>query len=236
MIAFEIKSDSFSGPLTKLLELIEEKKLEVTAISLGEVTADFLKYLGDLEEGKHRPNFLADFIAIASRLILIKSKALLPNLELTTDEEAEIKDLEERLRIYKEFTLAKVGVRNLWGGGIKSFERKFLPIAFFSPPENLKIEDLRNTMVKLSQSFQLAPETESVKIDLLNFEDKLKELALRLKKEFKASFGELSRDKDRQEIVVLFLAILHLLKDNLISITQEKQFSDIVITSKEKHG
>ncbi len=237
MIAYEVKSDKFSGPLSKLLELVEEKKLEVTAISLAEVTADFLKYFSNVEEEeKNKPRFLADFIAVASRLILIKSKALLPNLELTAEEEAEIKDLEERLKIYKEFALAKINIKTLWHGKARTFERRFLPPSLFLPPTNLTISDLHKAIAKLGETLQFTGETESAKISLLNFEEKLRELALRIKRELQSSFRKLTKDKDKEEIVILFLAILHLLKDNLISTSQKTQFADIVITAKKKNG
>lgn len=237
MITYEFKSDRFSGPLNRLLELIEERKLEVTTINLGEVTADFLKYFNEIEEKEEKkPQFLADFIVVASRLILIKSKALLPNLELTHDEEAEIKDLEERLRIYKEFALAKSNIKNFWQEGGHSFEREFLPPVIFYPPSSLKVLELHAVIEKLSQSFQFTPETESAKISMLNFETKLEELALRIKKELQASFKELTRDKDKKEIVVLFLALLYLLKENLIALKQERRFADILITSKKNNA
>ena len=82
---YELKTEQFSGPIEKLWELIEEKKLEITELNLAEVTADFLNYLKTIE--KVEPKLLADFVVIASRLLLIKSKALLPNLELTVEEE-----------------------------------------------------------------------------------------------------------------------------------------------------
>jgi len=89
---YEVKLEQFTGPLNKLLELIEARKLEITALNLAEVTEDFINYIRSLEKGAD-PEILADFIVVASRLILIKSKTLLPSLELTEEEEGEIKDL-----------------------------------------------------------------------------------------------------------------------------------------------
>ena len=72
---YEVKLDKFSGPLEKLLELIEEKQLEITLVNLAQVTGDFLEYLKNLDEDSKHPSILADFVVIASRLLLIKSKA-----------------------------------------------------------------------------------------------------------------------------------------------------------------
>ena len=82
---FDLKTAAFSGPLEKLLELVEERKLPITEVNLAEVTNDFLDYLRTLKTVD--PSVLADFIVVASRLILIKSKALVPELTLTPEEE-----------------------------------------------------------------------------------------------------------------------------------------------------
>jgi segregation and condensation protein A len=132
---YELKLEQYSGPLEKLLELIEERKLEVTEISLGQVTEDFLRHLNDLkaktgalQEGdpvehsvRAHLRLLVDFIIVASRLILIKSKSLLPGLELSGEEEADIKDLERRLFIYKELKPAMRLIASLWKSPHGSF-------------------------------------------------------------------------------------------------------------------
>src|SRR3989338_1435977 len=103
MNTYELKLNDFAGPLDKLLELIEGKKLEITKVNLAEVTADFVAYIKTIDN--LHPKFLADFVAIASKLILIKSHTLLPSLLLSKEEEVEMRDLEDRLRLYKEFKM-----------------------------------------------------------------------------------------------------------------------------------
>ena len=129
-MAYELKLEQFSGPIEKLLELIEEKKLEITQLSLAQVTADFLVYLATIEE--LAPGILADFLVVASRLLLIKSKALLPNLILDQEEEQEIRDLEERLKIYREFKAARNYLKNLWQEQPLVFSRELLASSQFS--------------------------------------------------------------------------------------------------------
>jgi len=82
---YEVRLEKFNGPLDRLLELIEARQLEITQINLAEVTGDFLKYIESLgsEAGV---DVFADFLVVAGKLILIKSKALLPNLDLTEEE------------------------------------------------------------------------------------------------------------------------------------------------------
>ena len=90
---YELTLEAYQGPLDKLLELVEAKKMEVTEISLAEVTADFLDYLKKLEAENVSQTLLADFLVIASKLIFIKSKILLPSLfagEEETEKEASV--------------------------------------------------------------------------------------------------------------------------------------------------
>jgi len=84
-MAYELKLEKFSGPLEKLLELIEAQKMDVSEVSMARVTDDFLKYLDTFrKEGENTRGFradlrlLADFVSVASRLIFLKSKYLLP--------------------------------------------------------------------------------------------------------------------------------------------------------------
>lgn len=229
---YEVKLDKFSGPLEKLLELIEARELEITLINLGKVTGDFLEYLKSLSEESKHPSVLADFVVVASRLLLIKSKAILPSLELTEEEETDIKDLESRLKIYKEFKNASELVQNLWNKNSHSYGRELfmdLPAVFY-PSKNLNLENLEKQILDLIQELKsLIPEQQNVRKAVITIEQKVKELLERLKNQPAQSFQSLSKDKSKLEIIMLFLAILHLLRDRIVKSEQGDQFSDIII-------
>lgn len=239
MTNYEVKLLQFSGPLGKLLELIEEKKLEITTINLAEVTADFLKYAKSLE--KSAPSLIADFIVVAAKLVLIKSKVLLPMLELSKEEEEDIKDLEGRLRIYREFKVASEHIKKLWDKNSPAHARPLflnmggrghLPAGrqVFYPPENLKLGDLARAINNLAAVLKiLLPEEQTVRRTVVTIEQKIEELLNRLQAAGQHSFRTMSEQKTRNEVIVLFLAILHLLKDRLINVEQGDRFSDIVI-------
>src|SRR3990167_4490748 len=123
METYELKLEEFSGPIEKLLELIEGRKTEVTRFSLAEVTADFFRYIESLEEVT--PKILADFIAVAAKLILVKSHTLLPELKLSEEEEREIVDLEDRLKFYEGFRQAEENLKNQWQKQV-AFRRAYL--------------------------------------------------------------------------------------------------------------
>lgn len=234
MNSYELKTEQFSGPLEKLWELIEEKKLEITELNLAEVTADFLNYLKTIE--KIEPKLLADFVVIASRLLLIKSKALLPNLELTAEEEKDIRDLEARLQFYRNFKPAMNLLGELWEGKQISFSRPLLagrPPVFY-PAQNMSIEELSRVFRVLFEALrQLTPETQIARSSLISLEEKIQEIISRMESASVFKFKNLTKEKNRSEIIVLFLAILHLLERQLIKVEQKKGFSDIMIEKKE---
>ena len=241
---YEVKLDKFSGPLDKLLELIEARQLEITLVNLATVTGDFLEYLKTLDDDLKHPSVLADFIVVASRLLLIKSKAILPSLELTEEEEVDIRDLEIRLKIYKEFSArgksltgednASAIINRLWNRANSMHGRELfanLPPVFY-PSQNLKIESLEKEILELIKELkELIPEKQTIRKVVITIEQKVKELMERFKESAENTFSSLSKDKPKLEIIILFLAVLHLLKDRIISVNQNEPFADIVISA-----
>ena len=236
---YEIRSDQFTGPLDKLLELIEERKMEITVVNLAEITNDFLKYLQSINEETTHPSVIADFIIVASKLLLIKSKALLPSLELTPEEENDIQDLELRLKIYKEFKEASLKVKALWDNKKYCFGKELfsdLPPIFY-PPKDLEVKDLVGPIEKIIAELKaLIPEKKTVKKIVISIKEKMEELLNRFKQKAENSFKNVTESKSKIEIIVFFLAILHLIRDRLITSTQEDRFSDIIIKQKPKES
>ena len=233
---YEVKLDKFSGPLDKLLELIEEKQLDITLVNLAQVTGDFLNYLKNLAETERHPSVLADFVVVASRLLLIKSKAILPSLELTQEEEEDIKDLEARLKIYKEYKEASVLVQRQWNRRQSSYGRELFAnlLIVFYPSKNLTVSALENHLLELIQELKaLVPEQQTVKKAIITIEMKVKELLERLKEQAQHSFQTLAQEKPRLEIILLFLAILHLIRDRIVVAEQKDRFSDIMVRKSE---
>ena len=73
---FQIQTAQFKGPLDLLLQLIDEKRMEITQVAISEVTQDYLQYIEKMSDKD--PEELSDFLLLAARLLLLKSKALLP--------------------------------------------------------------------------------------------------------------------------------------------------------------
>ncbi|MDP3953625.1 MAG: segregation/condensation protein A [bacterium] len=231
---YELDMADFKGPLEKLLELIEEKQLEITRLNLAEVTSDFLAYVAKLG-GKVGHREVADFVVVAAKLILIKSHALLPHLAPSKEEERDMAELEGRLRLYKELREGEKVIDTLWGKHV-SYGRAFLkdiPEGFYLSekvtPGQLHgyIKDLAGGLVELQKM-------EEGEVKMVNLEEKIKELLGWIGQRVQASFTDMSKGKQKPEVVVMFLALLHLLKDTNISVEQDALFADIKIA--HNHG
>ncbi|RJP44983.1 segregation/condensation protein A [Candidatus Parcubacteria bacterium] len=242
---YELRLEQFNGPISKLLELIEEKQLEITEINLAEVTDDFLKHIRTLE--RVETPFLADFIAVASRLIFIKSKILLPEFQLSGEEEAAIKDLERRLTLYRELKPAMKAIAKFWRAGNQEFARPyFLNVTFldpkqgasiFYPGERLAAELLVGSLERILDVFRkLELETQTIKETIVTIEEKIREIIARLQKQGATSVKNLSRGRSVSEIIAIFLAILHLAREQAVRLEQDGHFSDIIIKHSRSPG
>jgi segregation and condensation protein A len=241
---FELKTAQYQGPIEKLVELIEEKQLAILELSLAEVTADFLSYVETLEKKVQEEGdtalseLLADFLVVASRLILIKSKALIPSLVLTGEEEEDIRDLEVRVRLYRELKNLQPHVRGGWGDMPQMGTREFFhsEAAVFYPPPKLALHDFHAAVGRLAGELErIARPFQTVKGTIIHLKEKIEEIFERVKMRA-LSFDELQRGRSRGEAVVLFLAMLHLIKSQLVRVTQTAHFSDINIAKRERGG
>jgi len=230
---YEVRLDQFSGPMEKLLELIESQKLEITQVSLAAVTADFIRHVESLGE-RVDSTILADFVVVAARLLLIKSKTLLPSLELTDEEQGDIIDLELRLRLYQEFKVASGHILKLWNKNEVAHSRPLLSAlgetAFFYPPKGVDTARMQSAMNSLFTVLQgLLPESKKIKIAVVSLQDKIAELTTRLSQAAEHKFKGMVSAKDKNEVIVLFLAVLHMLANRLMHAEQGDTFGDITL-------
>ncbi len=244
-----IETEAFKGPLNKLLLLIEERKLEVTRLSLGAITSDFLLFIQKME-GSINSAILSDFLVVASKLILIKSKELIPSLELKSEEESEIKDLENRLMLYRKFSL-RVNAGESFGPGAaylikkliaksrKSYSRDYLKGIWVKPvfifPKSFDFNELLEKIKRLFQLFDIKiPEPQAtVKKIIITLEGKISELVNLFNSKNSDTFQTLSKNRSKGEIIVLFLAILHLVRDRRVKFEQKEKFGDIILNKEE---
>ncbi|OGG79182.1 hypothetical protein A3A39_03635 [Candidatus Kaiserbacteria bacterium RIFCSPLOWO2_01_FULL_54_13] len=225
---FSITTEAFSGPLEALLNLIEERKLSISQISLAEVTDAYLVYvekLPGLPLGE-----TAQFILVASTLLLIKSRTLLPTLSLTDEERESVEELEQRLARYALVRKAARGLRKVWGSEpllFASHAPERAPV--FSPSEvsTGMIAEVARRLVSILPKPEVL--LEAAVAPVLALEDVITHLKDRLASAFKARFSELTRSRNKHETIVYFLAALELVRSGSISATQERLFADITL-------
>lgn len=227
MSTFSIKTENFEGPLDLLLSLIEKRKLLINDFSLSKVSDEFIQYIESKDEFPVKES--SDFILIASTLLLIKSKSLLPNLDLSEEEKSDIHNLEKRLRIYKIIKDSITSITGIFGKNIlfSAEKRKFDPV--FAPDESMKIENIYPAILKLIENLpkkETVPEAKVRKI--ISLEEMIDSLGERIERSLKMSFKDFTRNqKERVNVIVGFLAMLELVKRGIITARQEKHFSDI---------
>lgn len=224
---YEIKTEKFNGPLDLLLQLIDEDKLEITEISLAQVTDQYLTHLQRIPE--RDPEELADFLVVAARLLLLKSKALLPELQ-----EEEPDDLAAQLRLYKEFIEAARKIKAIIAEGKFTFSREHLPPKTkieFSPPRQLKLEEMKNAfLIVLRRLEPLVKLPRQIIEKTISLQQKIFEIHNLLKQEKRIFFGQLVNSaKSKTEIIINFLALLELLKQQELRVRQGKLFEEIIV-------
>lgn len=225
---FQVTVGEFSGPLNVLLTLIEERKMLVSDVSLSKVADDFIAFV------KARERFpageAAHFILVAATLLLIKSRSLLPVLELSDDEEENVNDLERRLNLYKIFRDAGRMLGGLKGrlyfGGLRRDQN---PV--FAPAPDMTGENLHRA---LNDVLQRAPQKEARGEVAVQSIVSLEDMMLRLKERIERALSFTFKDfvgspDDTREIAVGFLAVLELVKRGFLLVEQETQFSEITL-------
>ena len=233
--AFKIKTESFEGPLDLLLTLVEKRKLFINDISLAKVTDDFIAHIQSFE--KLPMSDSAQFILIASTLLLIKSRSLLPSLTLTEEEEEGIHDLETRLKIYKRIKDASLHIKELFGMQIifpQSQQRQKEPI--FSPHESMNLLSLAQA---IKDAIKALPKKENIPKavvrKVVSLEDMIDDLTKRISQGLRMKFSDFSsgHKEERVNVIVSFLAMLELVKQGIINVSQEDHFGDIHMETKE---
>ncbi len=230
---YQLELPSFAGPLDLLLHLIERQEFDITSISLVKVTEQYLAQIERLKED--RIENLIDFLVIAARLVLIKSRALLPQTPtLPGDEEEDPAEaLVRQLRQYKQFKQATAWMQEREKAGL----RTYLRVA--PPPKMERRLDLTGVSVEtlLTAVHAALARTESktdsvalVKPRQVTIEGQIKYLRRRMKANGRSTFDEiLSSRATRVEVAITLLAVLELIKRQELTAVQPELFGPIEI-------
>jgi len=234
---FAIKTAVFEGPLELLIELVEKRKLLINDISLAAVTDEYMQRVSLMQE-LSLPNTV-QFVTLAATLLLIKSKSLLPVLELTEEEEGSIEDLTERLRQYQVYRDAAAPINVMFGHAMV-YEAQYTP-----PREPLFVTDgyceqsaLTEAMTRVLHNLprETVPKARATVRPTISLEEMMTNLKNRIDRQLRTRFSDLRRDEpEHKNVIVGFLAILELFKQGNILVIQDGRFTDIHLES-EKSG
>ena len=233
---YKIRLNNFEGPLDLLLYLIKDSKLEIENIKLASVTEQYLDYMKDID--KVDMEKAAEFIEVATTLVEIKSKAMIPQ------EQEKIKDendpewlLLQRLKEYKLYKEAS-----------EKMKAQEIPNRMYKLPDD-KVNDFRNVLTQMTvqgliSAFtnlmtkaavrEIVQEERTIVKDRWTVEEKIFEIKTILISKEKIRFSELvGGDFTRGEIITLFMAMLELLKLQVVNVCQEEMFGEIDIIKGE---
>ncbi len=250
---YEVNADLYDGPLSLLVELARLNVLDLFLIKLQALTAG---YLSAVKQGRAPLNELAEPLPLLGQLIAMKAKLLLPQPLVEEDEELPIslEQLERQLREYEQFKSVAQILSELHtlqhhqftrgpGHTEESFEASSaergegdgLPL----PPGTLPFGSTPVGVMSLMSAFAKILEKASasiyeVTVEPWTVEMKVEELTLLMAVKRQVSFGEIfSSEKTKLELVVLFLALLELVRRRVCMAMQEQPFSDILIVRVE---
>ncbi|MBL8030298.1 MAG: segregation/condensation protein A, partial [Candidatus Doudnabacteria bacterium] len=196
------KTKHFEGPLDLLLSLIEQRQLDITQIAIAEVTEQFLQYLKTLE--KIDPTLMADYLSIAAKLLVIKSKAILPTLEVEKEEEDSALDLEAQLILYKKFKEIAKYLKQLDNKRKQSWTREttFEQKINFFPDPSVTTAELHGAILSILMQLKELDNLPKAKVkEAISIQAKIENLREHLSKQVETKLSDLLKTaKNKQEV------------------------------------
>ena len=233
---YAIKIENFEGPLDLLCHLIDKNKMDIYDIKISEITEQYIEYINQME--KMNLEITSEFIIMASTLLYLKSKGLLPS-QKEDEEELTEEDLIKRIIEYKKYKEITEKFRE----NLDMYSRRFYRVQ-----ENI---ELPKQKLEAKYTMEMIPELYSKLIDknkekvnenAKNIEkiaitetfsvgDKVKEMFKELIRKPKFIFNSLYKisEKNKQEVVTAFTGLLELSRRSKVCTTQEELFGDIVV-------
>lgn len=244
-MSYQIKTEIFEGPIALLYEMIDKRNLSISEFSLSLITDEFIDFVKKLKENSNNnlqyKNELSQFIHIASILILLKSKSLLPELEFSEEENRDVLILENQLKAFAILKERKNLIKSLWNKNkLQNAKIKYRNEGKIFIP-SVKLDKVYFYNYLKNKLDEIAPETKmkEVKVEArVKIEDALnhvRNIIKKLKKINLQNFYSLEdgdsrlKEKNKKNVVIIFLAVLELTKIGEINVVQDGLFSDIII-------
>ncbi len=240
---YELKLDNFTGPIDLLCYLIEKNQMDIYQVNISQITDQYVAYIQ--EQQKLNLEIASEFLVMASNLLLIKSKALLPK---ETEDESELteEELIRRILEYKRYKeIIKIFRKRIFTYSERVYKS---PEKIVLPEPELEINFTQDDIVKAykkvvdrveNRKNEYATNIEKIAIhDNFSVTDKSKQIMRELKNKPKLIFGKIFKlgVNSKEEVVTAFSGVLELSKTNKINTLQEKLFGDITITKASENS
>ena len=233
---YAIKIENFEGPLDLLCHLIDKNKMNIYDIKISEIADQYIEYINQMEE--NNLEVTSEFLVMASTLLLMKSKGLLPN-QVEVEEELTEEQLIQRIIEYKKYKEITSKLRENY----EEFSKRFFKIAevIELPKQKLEVEYSKEILPDLYKSIiernnekvnQNAKNIEKIAIvETYTVASKVKEMFKELVRKPKFVFNKLySLSKcNKQEVVTAFTGLLELSRRSKVTTVQETLFGDITV-------
>lgn len=225
---YTVKLEKFEGPLELLLELIEKERLDISDISLAKITDEFVAYFSRFQEKD--PAHLADFLVIAAKLILIKSKTLLPSFTVSEEEERELTELKDRLIHYQRIRAAAHALGALERERHIAYHKPsdLRHIRVFAPPADITTDTMHELFGTLMRSHKQEEKLEEKRIAcIVSFEERIRAIRTRIEEGLTMSFSAVADASTKVNMIVSFLAMLELVRQKFCEAEQDCVFGEI---------
>lgn len=233
---YAIKIENFEGPLDLLCHLIDKNKMDIYDIKISEIADQYIEYINQMEE--LNLEVTSEFLIMASTLLYIKSKGLLPN-QVEAEEELTEEQLIQRIIEYKKYK----EITSKFRANYEEFSKRFFKIAEIIelPKQKLEVEYSKEMLPEIYKGIiernnekinQNAKNIEKIAIiETYTVASKVKEMFKELIKRPKFVFNKLySLSKcNKQEVVTAFTGLLELSRRNKVTTVQESLFGDITV-------
>jgi segregation and condensation protein A len=236
-----VKTNVFEGPLAVMYEMIEKRSLSVSELSMLSITEDFIDYVKSLNDDDKAE--IANFINVASVLILLKSKSLLP-ADIFEDEDRSVTLLESQLKAYGLIKSIVKDIKSIWGKEVSKnayIKNKIVLENIFLPDPQINIDSMQDYIKsRLHELVPLRENRQEVRVDKkIKIEDALSHVRALIGKLKNFNFNNIHnienigderlKQKTKKNVVILFLSLLELIKLGEINVEQENSFGDIII-------
>lgn len=239
----QIKIENFEGPLDLLCHLIDKNKMDIYAININAITDQYIEYIKQME--KKRLAISSEFLLMASALLLIKSKGLLPSSDVEEEEELTEEELIRRIveyKRYKEITSTLREMYDTYSDRIFAKQEK-LELPKQTLETNYEIGAIITLYKDVMERFEVKINVNAQNIEKIAIKDtytvtsKVKEIFRELIKKPKFVFNKvytLSKC-NKTEVVTAFTGLLELSRRSKVITEQEELFGDITVERK-KHS